>query len=170
MVRVDLAVGQGSPSPKSGATVARRSIRDERRPTPGHSPPSRKRRTRALRGSTFVTNLERRRPGFTQSRRHNVKWLYSEFLLFVINLKIAKRVWPSYRLGGPQWRYDSLFSLIWTQLAEFVVKYPEHTQCKACGKWFLVQGKARGRGKKTCSPSCRVRLSQMKKAAGDGQG
>jgi len=115
----------------------------------------------------FITNLERERPGFLNKKRHQAKWLYSHFLLFVVNLKIAHRVWPSYLLDGPRWRHDSLFALVWTQLANFIVEYPEHTQCRACGKWFLVQGKARGRGKKTCSDSCRVRLSQKKKAARD---
>ncbi len=111
----------------------------------------------------WITNLEMRRPGFTKSRRHRKKWLYLEFLLFVINFKIAKRIWPSYRPEGAKWRYDSLFAIIWSQLAEFVVGYPEHTRCQACGKWFIVVGKARGRGKKTCSNSCRVRLSQKRR-------
>ena len=57
----------------------------------------------------------------------------------------------------------NLFTQLWLQLGDFIHTNPEHFKCMACGKWNIVTGKARGRGKKTCGHSCRVRLSQKKR-------
>lgn len=89
--------------------------------------------------------------------------LYNQFLLEVVNFYLKDKVSIIYELGGMRLRQSSLLPYIWTEVGNFLTNYPDLQCCANCGEWFPVRGKARGRGKKTCSTSCRVRLSQKRK-------
>lgn len=89
--------------------------------------------------------------------------LYNLLLLEVVNSHLKDSVSVVYELKGKRLRYSSLLPHIWAEVGDFLINYPELQCCANCGEWFPVRGKARGRGKKTCSTSCRVRLSQKNK-------
>lgn len=56
---------------------------------------------------------------------------------------------------------ESLLGALWLQFAQAVDKSHAYKQCEACGKWFDISNGFGARAdKKTCSSTCRKRLSR----------
>lgn len=92
--------------------------------------------------------------------------LYETFLFGICDRKLRTTVSVSFHPKfGLELDVATLYGRLWLDAVEFMLEKPEYICCKACGKWTLVTGKARGRGKQTCNKTCRSRLSQMRREA-----